>query len=99
MYKLQDRKSVFGKAKFKNEEEKALWNKIMTTDFMSSDESGTDNGEEVLISKPLPWESTVVMRFKRKLDDAALEEKTPLAKKQMKPRRLGAASSRSKPPG
>ena len=71
---------MFGKAKFKNEEEKALWNKIMTTDFMSSDENGTDNGEEVLISKPLPWESTVVKRFKRKLDDAALEEKTPLAK-------------------
>ena len=66
---------------------------------MSSDESGMDEGNEVLIVKPLPWESEKVKAFKAKLDEAALQEKTPLAKRQMKGRRQGGNSSRPKPTG
>ena len=64
---------------------------------MSSDESGIEEGDEVLILKPLPWESAEVAHFKQALDDAALEEKSPQAKRQMKPRLRGTHSARSKP--
>ena len=61
----------------------------MTIDFMSSDESCYEGDEEVLVSKPLPWESGKVTHFKQVHDDAALQEKSPLAKRQMKLRRRG----------
>ena len=66
-------------------------------DFMSSDESGTDEGKDVLISRPLKWESSTVTDFKRSLDIASLEQKSPLAKRQMKPRKKGLPSGRPKP--
>ena len=47
-------------------------------DFMSSDESCIEEGGEVLVSKPLPWESGKVAHFKQALDDVALQEKSPL---------------------
>ena len=56
-------------------------------DFMSSDESCYEGDEEVLVSKPLPWESGKVTHFKQALDDAALQEKSPLVKRQIKPSR------------
>ena len=52
---------------------------------------------KVLVSKPLPWESGKVTHFKQVHDDAALQEKSPLAKRQMKLRRRGMHSSRPRP--
>ena len=66
---------------------KDKWLPIVTMDFMSSDESASDEGKEVLLTKPLQWESLCVAEFKRSLDDAAIEQKSPLATRQMKPRR------------
>lgn len=87
---------MFEAGSYKDEGEKEMWRKIMTMDFMSSDESCIE-GDEVLVSKPLPWESGKVTHFKQALDDAALQEKSPLAKRQMKPRRRGMHSCRLKP--
>ena len=87
MQKLQERKKLFEAGSYKDNDEKAKWRTIMTMDFMSSDQSGVDDGNEVLLSKPLPWESPSVTLFKKTLDDAALQQKSPLAKRQMKPRK------------
>ena len=71
----------------------------MTIDFMSSDESSLENGNELLVSRPLPWESSSVSLFKKTLDDKALKQKTPLARRQMKTWKTGMLSTRSKPSG
>ena len=63
-------------------------------EFMSSDESGTEEDNEVIISHPLPWLSPNVQHFKRKLDEAALKEKSPQAKRMIKSRVVGANSDR-----
>ena len=75
----------------KDNGEKEMWRKIMMIDFMSSDESCYEGDEEVLVSKPLPWESGKVTHFKQALDEATLQEKSPLAKRQMKSRCRGDA--------
>ena len=72
---------MFEAGSCKDDGEKEMWRKIMTMDLMSSDESCYEGGEEVLVSKPLPWESGKVAHFKQALDDAALQEKSPLAKR------------------
>ncbi len=61
------------------------------------DETGMDESDEVLITKPLEWESQAVSTFKRSLDDSSLKQKSPLAKIQM--RKIGMPSSRPKPQG
>lgn len=71
----------------------------MSLEFMSSDDSETDEGKEVLVLRPLPWESTKVKEFKSGLDKASLDKKSPLAKRQMKERKVGVPSSRPKPTG
>ena len=68
-------------------------------EFVSSDESGCDEEVDVIITKPLPWLSETVTVFKQALDLAAFQERTPLARRQTKGRRLGARSSRPKPIG
>lgn len=49
---------------YKNNEEKESWKKVKTMDFISIDESEMDEGEEVLVSKPLPWQSKKSTDFK-----------------------------------
>ena len=60
---------------------------------MSSEQSGEDDGEEVLIRRRLPWRAERVNDFFTKLDDNVKAEKSPQARHQMK-RVLGEASSR-----
>ena len=64
---------------------------------MSCDESGNESGKEIIITHPLPWLSPNVQQFKKKLDDASLKEKSPQAKRMIKDRVEGAASSRLQP--
>ena len=68
-------------------------------EIMSSDESGydEDDSNEVIVSHPLKWLSANVTQFKRKLDEVALKNKTPQAKRQMKERIEGLPSSRTCP--
>ena len=66
--------------------------------FMSSEESGTEDDEEVLIVKDLLWRSNKVDRFFKNLDEK--EEKSSQAKRQSKKRIRGypgMASDRPKP--
>ena len=97
LQKLVERRKAFEKAKFQNEEEKAKWSKVITLDLMSSEESGNDGDEEVLIHHPIPWISSTGKTFKRKLDEASLKGKSPQSKRQKKTRVGGPMSTRSLP--
>lgn len=69
----------------------------MTIEYISSEESGCDDGDEVIITRRLPWLSATTQQFKRKLDLEIRNSKTPLARRQTKRRVDGAPSERPKP--
>ena len=74
------------------------WEIVMMIAFISSEDSGSDNDDEVLIVRPLPWHSVRVdhnVMFDN-LDKQSLANKSPLAKHQMKRRVLGQHSHQSK---
>ena len=69
--------------------------KLMTKDFMSSEESGEeelDDGEkrQVLLVKPLRWRALKVNRFFQKMDSKMAKYKTKQAKQQTLPRMIEA---------
>ena len=66
---------------------------MLSMDMMSSEESVTDEGEEVLKIRKLSWRKPVVDEMFEKLDSAANTSKTPQARRQMKRRVLGEASN------
>ena len=66
---------------------------------MSSDESGIEDGKGVIVSHPLPWLSSNVTLFKKKLDEAGLKNKSPQARRQMKERVEGCPSLWPQPEG
>ena len=43
--------------------DQAKWKKVLVTEFMSSDESGDEDGHPVFIVKKLPWRSERVSNF------------------------------------
>ena len=63
--------------------------------LMSSDESADEEGEELLVTHPLPWLSDTVSQFKLSLDQQIMQSKTPQARRQMKKRMVGCPSKRS----
>ena len=87
---------MFEAGSYENDCEKEKWQSILMMDFMSTDESCTEEESDVLVFKPLPWEAASVTAFKAVLDNAALGHNSPLAKRQMKPRRKGIPSHRPK---
>ncbi len=84
---------MLAKGSFKDGE-KEQWQAVMTMDMMSSDESGEEDGEEILIVHPIPWLSHTVTQFKLSLDQQIANAKTPQAKRQMKKRLIGSPSER-----
>ena len=99
MQKLQTRQSIFQKVSLADKD-RSKWekSKVLTALFMSSEESATDDGEEILLVKDLPWRSDEVNRFFQNLDDK--EVKSAQARCQSKKRirgRSGMASQRPKP--
>ena len=78
---------------FSNEEQRKKWIDILKADFMSSEESDVDNGDEVLVVRSLPWRSSQVNQLFQRLDDVRLLEKKPLALRQTKRRVVGAPSN------
>ena len=62
------------------EKDRKKWEKsnVLTMLFMSSEESATEDGEDVLLIKDLQWRSDKVGRFFQNLD--AKEEKSSQAK-------------------
>jgi len=59
------------------------WQRILTTNMMSSEESSSD-----LDNKLLPWRSQIVTNFLTKLDQKSFEIKSPLAKRLRKDRQV-----------
>ena len=55
------------KGMYASQEEKEEWKKGAKIDFMSVEESDLGEGEEVIVTKPLPWLSTDVSHFFQKL--------------------------------
>ena len=76
------------------------WQKILVTEMMSSDESGTDEGHSVFIVKELPWRSDKVTAFLRRLDKGRNDRKTEQVSRQTKSRICrGVMSTRPAPSG
>lgn len=95
LQKLQERQAIFNKLSY-NEKDKEKWKKVFHENFMSSEESDS-NDEEAIVVRPLPWRSNRVTTFLHSLDDKGREEKSPQARRQMKTRRMGNSSSRIQP--
>ena len=85
------------KGQYKTDKEREEWLGVMRPAFMSSDSSGEDDGEEVIIIHPLAWISSDVTLFKSKLDEEIRKEKSPQAHRQMKHRVVGSLSTRPCP--
>ena len=77
-----------------SEEDIVKWNKVFVCDLMSSEESGED---EVIIVRPLPWRNRRVDELFVSPDDQLTNERSAQAKRQMKRRTIGSASSRPEP--
>ena len=82
--------------------QRETWKKIMTVDFMSSEESGEeerDGERQVIQVKALPWRAPKVDRFFKALDHKSFKNCSRQSKQQTLPRVRGHRSSRSKPIG
>ena len=73
--------------------QKQKWMKVMTNDFMSSEENDDDN----TIIRPLEWRSTYVNEMFTRIGSFSQNKKSPQAKRQTKTRVYGQPSSRSCP--
>ena len=64
LQKCNERRAM-AKKFYKNEEEKEKWLSVIHSSIISSDSSGEDEGEEVIIFHPLPWVSENVTLLRR----------------------------------
>ena len=85
------------KVKFALPKDREKWEKVLTLDFMSSEDSGSDEGDEILIIRPIPCRSSKVDRMFSDLDQKTFEDKSPRARRQMKQRKVGIPSKRPRP--
>lgn len=97
--KLQERKATIEKMTFKDPQQLENWRQVLKAEYMSSEESATDEGEEVILVMPLPWRSVHLNQLLAWVDKKAMAEKTPQARRQTKRRKLGSPSCRPKPIG
>ena len=56
------------KGNYKSKDEKEKWMSVMKLEVMSSDESGEDDGDEIIMVHPLPWLSAEVVAFKQQFN-------------------------------
>lgn len=98
MQKRKERESAICKSTKLTKEQKQKWLKVMTNQYMSSEESDDDNCDRVIIH-PLPWRSEVIDRMFQKIDDHISAKKTSQAKRQTKERIVGLVSNRKSPNG
>ena len=84
------------------EESKDRWKRVLTKEFMSSEDSGTEileDGSErnIMYVRRLPWRSVEVTTGLHCLDDKINKRKTKLATRQTLIRKEGDVSDRPKP--
>ena len=84
--KLQEQRGALGKMTFENEKHRAIWQDVLKLELISSEESGYDDGDEVIYVKPLPWRSKQFSEFVARLDIQAVSNKSAMAKRQSKRR-------------
>jgi hypothetical protein len=90
---MQERRSTLNKSTV-DEKAKEKWKRIMESEFMSSEESADDeDGEDIIIVKPLCWRADKVTRFFHQLDAKSVANKTPQARRQRKSRVISSYSS------
>ena len=83
-----------------SEADRTKWKKVVVTEMMSIDESGTEEDHSVFIVKELRWRSDKVTAFFERLDKAHDARKTEQAIRQTKSRiRAGVMSTRPMPSG
>ena len=46
------------KLQFSDEKAREKWPSVLSMEFMSSEESAAEDGEEVIVVRPLPWRSS-----------------------------------------
>ena len=92
-----ERESQFKRMSY-SDVDREKWQKVLVTQLMSSDESGTDEEQPAFIVKELQWRSDKVTSFFEKLDRAHTTRKTEQATRQTKRRvRKGVSSERPAP--
>ena len=67
---------------------KEKWSKILAAELISSEESGSDDGEQVLVVHALLWRSSKVDHMFRSLDKTAVSQRSPQGRCQLKRRVL-----------
>ena len=101
--KFESRKAAFLKTSTLTDAQRDMWKKVMTKEFMSSEQSGEENTEgesrQVMYITVLPWRAPKVDRFFKILDNKATKYKTRQSKQQTLPRVVGRRSRRPKPLG
>ncbi|KAI8503732.1 hypothetical protein Bbelb_187030 [Branchiostoma belcheri] len=93
--KLDHRLKALKAKKSYSKQLKLKLQRILTKEFMSSDESDTDdNGEKIFLTKAIPWQSDTLTKYKRELDqkyETAIQSEQ--AKRQSIKRALDIASA------
>ena len=74
------------KKKSYNDEDRKKWGKVFTAEYMSSDESGIEDGKGVIFVKDLTWRHKRVTNFFQKLDDEHNSKRSEQANRQTKER-------------
>ena len=74
------------KKKSYNDEDRKKWGKVFTSEYMSSDESGIEDGKGLIFVKDLPWRHKRVANFFQKLKDEHNSKKSEQANRQIKER-------------
>lgn len=89
------------KKKSYSDEDKKKWEKVLTPEFVSSDESGVEDGKGVIFVKDIPWRSQKITKFFQKLDDSHNTNKSEQVSRQTKERieKEDMVSRRSAPVG
>lgn len=97
IFKVADRRAALQLQNFKKPSDKSLWEQLMKTDYMSSEESDVDGEEDILKVHDLPWRKPAVKKMFATLDAESTKRKTAQSKRQMKRRVTGSDSARSRP--
>ena len=82
---------------FPDEKHQEMWQNVLWFDTISSEESGEEEGEEVIYVKHIPWRSKRFNDFVTRLDTQATSQKSrsAMARRQSKQREPGENPTRS----
>ena len=83
---------------FTDEKQRERWLSAMRMDMMSSEQSGEEGDEPVVLVKPLLWRGEQVNKFFKQLDQKIAAERTPQARRQLMRRVVASEPSARTPP-